>query len=231
MTILEKNKMFNKLITNGYVQKKEEKGNMIYKYILNKNKIHCIDRFCEYDINTDYMINNISLDARRAYYIENILKSVGIIINDIEENYDVLASSSFDIVLCKNENNIYTFIEFNDQCYDNYGKNIKIVKLNLNSRNLKYDHIDLQELKYYHADSKISNYTLSKMDKWKKYRITQNNLYDVMAKDTQKKEFTCAWESMNQYGDFICDLDINKLDKNIFEIKKEEGNKTKIYCR
>ncbi len=231
MTLLEKNRMFNILIATGYVERKETNDDFTYKYILNGNIIHCMDRFAEYDINLDYMINSISHDARRIYYIKEILRTLGILIEDLEEKYSIIVSSSFDLVLCKKENNSYSFIEFNDQYddYDNYGKDIKVVKLDLNTCDLTYDHIDLIELKYYHSDSKISQYTLSKIDKWEKHRLTQNNLYDVMAEDTQMPKYGCAWDSMRTYGNYICDLDISKLDRNICVLEETSSKKRKIY--
>ena len=233
MTILEKNRLFNILITNGYAERKETNDDFVFKYTLNGNVIHCIDRFAEYNMNIDYMINSISNDARRAYFIEKILKSVGIVIGDIEEKYNILISSSYDFVLCKKENNSYTFVEFNDQYLDDYagyGKDIKVVKLNLDNNDLTYDHIDLVEFKYYHADSKISEYTLSKIGRWGKYRLTQNNLYDVIAEDAQMPKYECAWNGMNQYGNLICDLDINKLDRNICGMENiVENEKIKVY--
>ena len=218
MTIIEKNRLYNTLITTGYAERQEENDSFVFKYSLDGNIIHVMDRFARYDINVDWMINDISCDARRAYYIKEVLKSVGIIIDDLEEKYNVIASTSFDIVFCKKDHGSYTFIEFYDDSKDEYGKNIRIVKLDLNTNNLTYDHVNISELKYYHADSKISEFTLSKVENWQKVRLTQNHLYDVMAADVKRPQYKVAWTAMINYGEYVCDLDIKRLDKNICEI-------------
>ena len=38
----------------------------------------------------------------------------------------------------------------------------------------------------------------------------------------------CAWIGMYEYGNYVCDLDINKLDKNICEIDNS-NDKVKVY--
>ena len=223
MTLQEENKQLNELITKGYYEDGTEKETILYTL---KDKYIYMDDFkCGPEGNTvEKRMNFISRDARRAFFIEEILKSVGIIINDIEINYDVICTSDSYIVFLKKEDKKYTFIEFSNSIY--YGENLKydseiarvlrVIKLDLNNNDLIYDQIDFENLKHYHADSKISDYTLDIINKkWATKNLTQNDLYDIIAYDVQPSKSGCAWNNMNNYGEVTDSIDTSKLDKNI----------------
>lgn len=230
MTILEANKQLNELIANKIYL--EQYQNYVSSWTLNGKYILCDGFPVGLHANTiDKRMDMLCQDARRAYFIEEILKSVDIIINDIESSYDVLCSTETYIVFCKKYDDNYTFIEFSNNKYYDSGLYLKVVKLNLKSNDLIYDRIDLTELKHFHADSKISKITLNEINKkWLNKNLTQNDLYDVIAEDAKLPKCACAWRGMDKYGNYVSDIDINKLDRNICEIENTvENEKPKIY--
>ncbi len=228
MTILEKNKIINELITKGYTKVAYRISKDVCEYKLIDNKLYCDDMPCGEHANTiEKLLSILCYDARRALYIEEILKSCNVIIDDIESNYDIINSDEVYIAFCKRDNNKFNFIEFaNERFYDS-GKYIRVVKLDLNTNDLIYDRINLKELKHYHKDSKISKFTLNEINNsWPKDYLTQNHLYDVMAEDALLSKNACAWNSMTEYGDLVGDINIDKLNKNICEVE-ETSNKEK----
>lgn len=232
MTILDSNKELNELIKNGFVEVKSLDDKHVYLFTLNGNQILCDGYPVGHHVNTiDKRMTMLCQDARRAYFIEEILKSIGIIIDDIESSYDVLCSSETYILFCKKSDEIYTFIEFTSEKYYDFGKSLRVVKLDLITNNLIYDRIDLNELKHYHLDSKISEFTLNEINNsWLNRKIlTQNNLYDVIAEDVPKSKCGTAWNDMNKFGNFVNVLNVDKLDRNICEVEIFENEKTKIY--
>lgn len=230
MTILEDNKQLNELITNKIYLEQDQ--NYVSSWTLNgKYILHDGFPVGPHANTIDKRMDMICKNARRAYFIEEILKSVDIIINDIESDYDVLCSTETYIVFCKKCTDNYTFIEFCNNNYYDSGLGLKVVKLDLKSSDLIYDRIDLTELKHFHADSKISTFTLNEINKkWSTKNLTQNDLYDVIAEDAKLPKCACAWHGMDKYGDYVSDLDINKLDRNICKIYDiVEDKKPKVY--
>lgn len=222
MTILEKNKKINELLANGYVETKKENDDFVFKYSLKGSKVHCEERFMNYDTHFDNLMSNISDIARCAYYIEKVLESVGIIIKDIEYDYKIAASSSWDNVFYKKDNNKYTFIVLRKGyiCDDMYGKDIRVAELNLDTNELIYDYIDIDNLKYYHTSKQISDKLISIVETWKNMRITQNDFYDVDDEIPEIKNISIPQN-----------LNINKLDKNVFEVEKYlTSEKVRVYC-
>ena len=232
MTILDSNKKLNKLIKNGFVEVKNLDDKYVSLFTLNGNQILCDGYPVGQHANTiDKRMTMLCQDARRAYFIEEILKSIGIIIDDIESSYDVLCSTETYIVFYKKSDEIYTFIEFINEKYYDFGKSLRVVKLDLITNNLIYDRINLNELKHYHLDSKISEFTLNEINNsWLNRKIlTQNHLYDVIAEDVPKSECGTAWNDMNKFGNFVDVLNVDKLDRNICEVEMFENEKKKIY--
>ena len=230
MTILESNKQLNELITNKIYLAQYK--NYVSSLTLNGKYILCDGEPVGPHANTiDKRMNMLCQDARRAYFIEEILKSVDIIINDIESSYDVLYSDERYIVFCKKSDDSYTFIEFFNEKHYDAGKSLRVVKLDLTTNNLVYDRIDLIELEHYHLDGKISQFTLNEINNsWLNQKIlTQNNLYDVIAEDVPYEQFGTAWHYMNKSGNSIDDLNVDKLDKNICEVEMLENEKKYIY--
>ena len=222
MTILEDNKRINQLITKGYYDVKELDGDHIYKYTLENGYIMC-DGFLGDNNNTlDKRLDSLSFTARRAYFIQEVLKSVGINIPDIETNYHVLISLFKTwVVFLKYADDEYTYIQLFNNEYLDYSKNLCVYKLNMKTNKLIFDRIDFEELKYYHKESEISKYTLNCIkNKWiKKGYYSHNDLYDVFPIEFDKEDGSFPNANMYEYGDYICDLDIDKLDKNICEIE------------
>ena len=232
MTILDSNKKLNELIKNGFVEVKSLDDKYVSLFKLNGNQILCDGYPVGQHANTiDKRTDMLCRDARRAYFIEEILKSIGIIIDDIESSYDVLCSTETYIVFCKKSDEIYTFIEFTNEKYYDFGKSLRVVKLDLITNDLIYDRIDLNELKHYHLDSKISEFTLNEINNsWLNRKIlTQNDLYDVIAEDVPKSKCGTAWNDMNKFGNFVDVLNVDKLDRNICEVEMFENEKPKIY--
>ena len=232
MTVLDSNKELNELIKNGFVEVKSLDDKYVSLFTLNGNHILCDGYPVGQHANTiDKRMDLLCNDARRACFIEEILKSFGIIITEIESKYDVLCSSETYIVFCYNDGYSYSFIEFSNEKYYDFGKSLKVVKLDLTTNNLIYDRIDLKELKHYHLDSKISKFTLNEINNsWLNRKIlTQNNLYDVIAEDVPYSRCGTAWNDMNKSGNFVDVLNVDKLDRNICEVEIFENEKPKIY--
>ena len=234
MRILDKNRELNQLITNGRVEVNYPNDNHSYLYTLNGNYILCDGEPVGLHANTiDKRMDLLSQDARRACFIEEILNKAGINIDNIESDYDVLCSDKRYIVFFNQRNNYLTFIEFkSDENIDcDYGVFLKVVKLDLDNNELIYDRFDLINLNYYHSISKISKYTLKKINEsWSTKILTQNDLYDIKAEDTPYPTYGCSWNAMDNYGQYIGKINIDQLDTNICEVKeKVNSNKTYIY--
>ena len=132
MTILENNKKLNELIKNGFVEIKNSDDKYVSCFTLNKNYILCDGYPVGNHANTiDKRMNLLCNDARRACFIEEILKSFGIIITEIESKYDVLCSTETYIVFCYKDDYSYNFIEFSNEKYYDSGKTLRVVKLDL----------------------------------------------------------------------------------------------------
>lgn len=231
MTIVEANKELNELITNKIFIKQYPNCDYVSSWALNGKYILCDGSPVGSHANTiDKRIDLLCQNARRAYFIEEILKSIGIVIKDIESSYDVLCSTDIYIVFCKKSNDNYTFIEFGNNKYYDAGIYLKMVKLNLNNNDLIYDRIDLNELKHYHANSKISEFTLNEINnKWSTKNLTQNDLYDIVAIDAPYNKDRAAWNGMCNYGKFVQNLDVNRLNRNVCEVEEVDAGKKYIY--
>jgi hypothetical protein len=234
MTILDKNRDINELIKNGILKKKYLDDEHEYTFTLKGRYILCDGFITGSEYNTiDKRLDCLSQEARRAYYIQKIFEAVGITINDLESNYRVQSFANCETLFKRKSGNIYTFIELITSYYADYGKSLKMVSLDVDSGNLVYDRIDLEELKHYHAESKISDFTLNRINlywdrKWQKDGLNQNDLYDVTAADAPKKEFHCAWDSMDNYGEYVSDLDTEKLDKHVCKVIKYQDGTANI---
>lgn len=227
MTILEKLKEINNLIKNGKAVRDKNviDGTERYIYTREGNKV-----FVEgYQTTIDKMLSEVSNESRIAFAIENILKSVGINITNIEKDFDISASSDIYSVFSNKDGNKYTFIEYSAIYAFEYVDSLILIRMDMDTKELIYDRFDFETLKYYHANSKISEYTLSKVDRWKdKECLNQNDLYEVMASDVLKEDGFSAYVNMRKYGKEVSNIDINKLDKDVFDFDYRYGDKPEI---
>ena len=235
-TIVESNKKINQLIVNKHFEVKYPYRDQTYTYTLEKGKIFCDGYPLGISFNTiDKWMYNLGRDAMCAHFIEMVLNAVGITISNIEKEYDVLSSSIngyFEI--CKRVGDHYIFIELNSYSSDNIdtddiGKYIRFVEFDLTTKDLSFDRIDLERLKHYHADGKISEYTSRAFSLYKnRSEVSNNDLYDVIAEGVPKSEYNSPYASMNNYGELVGDIDVDKLDKKVCKVyKKSDGFEVK----
>lgn len=232
MTIKERNNEINMLIKNGRYE--SVFLDETYVYELKDNKIYLDNR---YSSNLDIWLDTLSFNARRAYYIEEILKSINIDIGNIESDYHLTYSSETNMIFYQKNESTYTFIEFFNELFIESGKNICVVKINLNNNDLTFDRIDIHQGKHYHADSKLSQETLEAIyndSAWKRKTLSHNCLYDIKAEDCPSSKYSSLYTNMSDYGNYISNLNLESLDKSIFDVQTEltrEDIPMRIYLR
>ena len=219
MTLVEQVRELNKLIKDKSLE--EVYDGKVYHTTVKDNHIYFEGELVGEEYNTiEKRMNINSLIARQEYYIQESLRTVGIDIPDIETDYDILCQSVKNyLVLLKKTNNMYIFIEYENEQFLECGKELRVIKLDLINNDLIFDRIDFEKFAYFHKESKISDYTLERI---KYYWIpkgydSHNDLYDVMPAELEKCDNNCAYASMDNYGDYVCDLDSSKFNKDICE--------------
>lgn len=244
MTLVEENKKLNELIRNRRIEYTSDKTSYVDE--LNGDTITRTYATCDkpFKRSLERELDRLSSNARSAYFIQKLLDAIGIQIDNIETEYNrIICSLDCFIIFYLKKGNTYTFIELwgrQDTHYGDSFDSLTVTKLDLDSTAFIYDRIDIKESKHYHADSKISDYTLAVIDQiWsKKEHIGQNDYYNVVAQDSPKNPKK-PWVALGQrcvvdsnYGEYISDLDIDKLDKSVCMVKVDDNNKPqKIYYR
>ena len=192
-------------------------------------------------LSLEYYMWKVGRHSVYAYFIYDALKSVGIKIDDIEENYNVIVHSYDDIfILCKKTKRGYTFIDFRctpstnivdrikktgkmprfDDVEGEIPRTIKVTKINSINNTVSFSRLDFNELKYYKGFGNLSEESIKAMRKWPdKGYISQNDLFDIRAEDTVYNSGCCAYSSMNQYGEFVSDIDTEKLDGGFTKVR------------
>ena len=168
----------------------------------------------------EYYMWKVGRHSVYAYFIYDALKSVGIKIDDIEENYNVIVHSYDDIfILCKKTKRGYTFIDFRCTPSTNIVDRIKKT-----GKMPRFDDVEGEiprTIKVTKINSgNLSEESIKAMRKWPdKGYISQNDLFDIRAEDTVYNSGCCAYSSMNQYGEFVSDIDTEKLDGGFTKVR------------
>lgn len=232
-TIADKKKDFERLMKDGFFEKNCVDAS--YRFTLKDGQV--IYSAIQED-GTLYQLNTVSLDEYKnalykriyfAQFIEELFKSVGIEIGSIESDYYVLTEYCSRIY-GKKEGDTYIFIELLIHPIMKQALRLNLVKFNMNTRDLSFDRIDLKELKHYHTDSKISEYTYNEFKKHEArehWYLSHNDLYDVLAEEVPRNKTGCAYAAMEEYGELVGDFDADKLDKNfckVIKYKKPDGS-------
>lgn len=232
MTLLEEVRELNQLIKEKHIEKTY--NGTVYHTTLKDGHIYVDGYLVGLDYNTvDKRMDIISRIARQECYIQEVLRTVDIDIPNLETEYDIVCQSIKDyLVLVKKTDEEYIFIEYRNDFFLECGKELRIVKLNLKTNHLIFDRISFKEFAYYHAESMISPYTWERIyNKWiPSGYVNQNDLYDVMPAELEIKPYRCAYSSMDNYGDYVCDLDASKFDRKICTMSMSyRENKPRIF--
>ena len=228
-------KFLNELINRGRLLVKYPRDSHIYEYIVDDDTI-VLDGIKIIDNTVSNRKNKLNQQAQWVRFIENALSLIGININDLGTNYDIICSSDKNyIVFCKKNYPTYTFVEFVLDYSTGAVKTLNTTLLDKWDGVVIYDCIDFESMKIFrnHGSIEPEVYKLINQGYWLTDDITQNDLYDIGIEGMTVRKGDLYYSCMMRESYYVGDFDIYGLDTNFCNIVgyNNSDKKPKIYCK